>query len=275
MGRALVLSLALATSGCGLLYDPCSDLDDRLCADLGADCEVFRGRSSIHESVVPRRRRQAERAQCEMLGADENYRSYTLPYVRHQIAVTRDPSTPAPQLPTPRPVDGLASGFSSWFLCCLPVVVIPFILFVGWRSRQRLAAAPGAPGAPGAHAGASWSGAGGPAAEPPAGPAGGWAHVDSAQAAEARVAAGELEPVELVPATAGGLAVPENMVFLPPAAARRKRELDAQAAGMVQRGEVTGYVAEPEYRGSSFVPVRLRIRLSTRSGDLEEIVEVW
>lgn len=274
MRLAILLTVALASSGCGLLFDPCGDLDERLCADLGSeDCAVFRSNSSIYESVIPHRRRKVERSMCEMLVDDSNYASYTLPYVRHQIAVTRDPRTRAPELPSPQPVDGLASGFGSWFLCCVPVVVIPFILFIGWRSRRQLAAAQASGSAltGSAHAGPGTAPTPG---APPSAPVG-WAHVDSASAVEAQVASGALVAVERIPAAAGGQPGPQNVLYLPPALAQRKRELDAQASAMIQRGEASGYAAEPEYRGSSFVPARVRLVVHTAGGPQSQLIEVW
>lgn len=44
---------------------------------------------------------------------------------------------------------------------------------------------------------------------------------------------------------------------------------------MIQRGEASSYAAEPEHRGSSFVPARLRIVLSTPSGPQAQVIDVW
>lgn len=250
----LVLASALASSlgGCSLFYDPCGDLEARLCSDLGADCATFRSDAQIHGSVIPQRRRSAERQQCEMFGADENYASYTLPYVRYQVQARRDPTVRMPALPTPRPA-GLSSGFASWLYCALPFVVIPAMLFYTWYARRQLAAASGAPAGAMPHAGP---------------PPGAWDHVDSREKAEALARSGALVAVELVP---GMPAVPENVVYLPPHAAARMRALAAEGAQLAQSGHPVHFVAEPQYRGRSFVPASVVVRF----GDRAETVHAW
>jgi hypothetical protein len=71
-----------------------------------------------------------------MYAADENYLSYTLPWARYLIAQTRDPSTPAPQLSPPVPVDGLASGIASNWFYLLPVLIIPLMILYSVRSMR-------------------------------------------------------------------------------------------------------------------------------------------
>ncbi len=141
MEKALALTLACflafaPLAGCSMLYDPCGDLETRLCADLGGDCSVFQSNPTVHDAIVPQRRRQAEKSQCEMYAAPENYQSYTLPWTRYLVAQTRDPSTPAPQLPPPVAVDGLASGVSGYWLYLLPVLIIPLIFLYSVRSMR-------------------------------------------------------------------------------------------------------------------------------------------
>ena len=89
--------MVLSLSGCSLLYDPCGDLEDKLCADLGADCAAFSETPAIRDTFIPARRRQAERVQCETFAADENYAGFTLPQAKYLVAVQRDPTTPAPK----------------------------------------------------------------------------------------------------------------------------------------------------------------------------------
>lgn len=252
MRPALFLGLlALPLSGCGLLFDPCGDLEERLCADLGPDCATFRSEASIHDSVVPRLRRRAERAQCEMFVADENYATYTLPYVQHQLRARRDPTARMPALPRPQPVDGVASGVSSYLFYCLPFLVIPGIFFFSWRARRNLAAAGGA--------------------VMPGPVAFGFAHVDSREKAEEQARLGALVAVELLPTWLGGARVPENLTYLTPQAAAQKAALDREVAAALQQGQSVPYAAEPQYRGSSFVPARLVVR----AGGQAHTIDVW
>lgn len=245
--------VACAASGCGLLFDPCGDLDERLCADLGpADCAVFRANPSIHESVIPIMRRRGERAQCEMFAAEVNYSSYTLPWIRYLVEQSRNPGTRTPNLPAPQPVDGLASGVSGNFLYLLPVISIALIFFVSWRARRKLATAQ-----PGAF----------PMVHAPTG----FDHVRSREEAEALVATGVLVRVELLPSWMGGPAVPENTAYVTPAAAARKAALDQEVAAMVQARGPVRYACEPRYKGASFVPASLFVRADEHS----TTIDVW
>lgn len=242
--------LALVTSGCGLLYDPCGDLEERLCADLGSDCAVFRSSPSISESVIPRRRRKAERAQCEMFAADVNYSRHTLPWVRYLVEHSRNPSTPAPNLPRLQLVDGLAGGISGSFLYLLPLIAIAAIVFVSWRARKKLAGAHPTMAPPMAHAMPSFD------------------QVTSREQAEALVQTGVLVRIELLP---GGGPVPENMAYVTPAAAAQKAALDQQVAAMTQARGPVRYVCEPRYKGASFVPASLLVRADEHSST----IDVW
>lgn len=253
MTRALVFVLASSLlGGCGLLFDPCGDLEERLCADLGPDCATFRNEPGIFGAVIPQRRRQSDRAQCEMFIADENYASYTLPFIQGLIRQRHDPSARMPTLPRPQAVDGLASGVSSYFFYCVPFLVIPGIFFFSWRARKNLAAAQSAP-----RIAAPFTA--------------GWDHVDSREKAEEQARLGALVPVELLPSWLGGLRVPENVVYLPPHAATQKAALDQHVAQMLQVGQSIPFAVEPQYRGASFVPVRLIAHLGGES----HTIEVW
>ncbi|MBZ0119436.1 MAG: hypothetical protein K8H88_20775 [Sandaracinaceae bacterium] len=268
MTRALFMVLASALlGGCGLVLDPCGDLDELLCADLGPDCATFRSEPGIYGAVIPQGRRKSDRAQCEMFVADENYASYTLPFIQGLIRQRRDPSARMPALRSPHAVDGLASGVSSYFFYCVPFIVIPGILFFSWRARKNLGAAQRAPG--------TWTPiTGTPFAATPfaATPfTAGWDHVDSREKAEEQARLGALVPVELLPSWLGGQRVPENVVYLPPHAAAQKAAVDQHVAQLLRAGQSIPFAVEPQYRGASFVPVRLIARLGPES----HTIEVW
>ncbi len=127
---------ACILGGCA---NPCEELRDRVCADLGQDCAVFTNDTSIYKSVMPTSRyiRKSELGQCEMFLSDTNYRTYTLPSVKYRIALKRDPNTPVLNLPSPVPVDGFFSGFSSWFLYLLGPAAVAFIFFYTRKSMKR------------------------------------------------------------------------------------------------------------------------------------------
>ncbi len=129
--------VVLSLSGCSLFYDPCGELENKLCADLGSDCATFSDTPSIRDVFIPARRRQAERVQCEMFADEVNYAGYTLPQTKYLIAAQRDPTTPAPQLAKLR-VAGLSSSVSGPWLYALPLVFIPGLFLYSWFMRRKL-----------------------------------------------------------------------------------------------------------------------------------------
>ncbi|UJR86459.1 hypothetical protein [Sandaracinus amylolyticus] len=258
--RCFSLALLVSSlSGCSLIYDPCGDLETRLCTDLGpADCGVFRGDERIHGSVIPQRRRSAERSQCEMFADDANYAGYTLPYVRYQVQQRSNPTLAMPALATPRPA-GLSGGLASYLWYFLPCITIPAIfIYSFWSMRRR----------GGLMAGMVPAYQPQPYVPPQAAQATSWDHVDSRAAAEQVAQTGALVAVELVP---GMGRMPENVVYVTPQAAARMREITMQIEQLVRGGQSAQLIVEPQYKGRSFVPSALVVRF----GDRAETVQVW
>lgn len=90
--RVLTLALplaAIALAGC----NHCSNLDKRICADLGADCSVWRSDATLRSMVIPanERRLRVRESTCDALGDDAIYTSRTLPMVRNYIVHLRNP----------------------------------------------------------------------------------------------------------------------------------------------------------------------------------------
>ena len=84
--------------------------------------------------------------------------------------------------------------------------------------------------------------------------------VDSLAKAKQLTAEGVLEALLLLPAKFGGSPAPENVVYVPAWFARQKDEFDSNIVGpLVAEGEVTRYRAVPQYQGSSFVPISIKI----------------
>jgi hypothetical protein len=87
-----------------------------------------------------------------------------------------------------------------------------------------------------------------------------FSHVDSLATAKQLAADGALEPLLLLPAQFGGSPVPENVVYVPAWFARQKDEFDSNIVGpLIADGKVSRYRAVPEYQGSSFVPISIKI----------------
>src|SRR5215831_13994341 len=86
--------------------------------------------------------------------------------------------------------------------------------------------------------------------------------VDSLEKAQALYHAGKLEPLFLFPLEFGGEEVPENTLYVPPGIAAIKKRIDGMIANLVKEGAITQYVAEPEYKGDSFIPSKIKITTS-------------
>jgi hypothetical protein len=84
----------------------------------------------------------------------------------------------------------------------------------------------------------------------------------------------DLEALLLMPAEFGGQPVPENTVYVPIGIAAAKVSIDHAVAQAVTAGKVSRYSASPEYRGKSFVPIKILIR-AWNPGDLTASIAVW
>jgi hypothetical protein len=91
------LAVLLAGARCA---NPCVDLDERVCEDLGpADCERWRADPAISEGMLPGQDYASRRAgvattTCRMWADEANYERATLPTIRWRIANARNPGTP-------------------------------------------------------------------------------------------------------------------------------------------------------------------------------------
>lgn len=101
--------------------------------------------------------------------------------------------------------------------------------------------------------------------------------VTSVAAAKKLVKKGELVAILLFPAELGGHADPENIGYVTPQAAAGRALAIATLTRMVQEGTLDHMTVEPDYRGDSVVPTRIRMaaRRKNRKGSLAQTIEVW
>jgi hypothetical protein len=101
--------------------------------------------------------------------------------------------------------------------------------------------------------------------------------VDSLEKALALHRAGKLEVLYLFPLEYGGKAVPQNTLYVPPGTTDIKRQIDVMIGEMVKEGQITQYVAEPEYKGNSFVPSKINIKAwhPEKPGGLNPTINIW
>jgi hypothetical protein len=88
---------------------------------------------------------------------------------------------------------------------------------------------------------------------------------------DALLSAGLVEPVLLMP-WAGPNAL--NVVYLPPAAAAAKQEIDARVLECVTDGDEVNYTAKPEYDDDGKVPARIVINAKGKTISINETIEI-
>jgi hypothetical protein len=101
--------------------------------------------------------------------------------------------------------------------------------------------------------------------------------VDSRRKAEALFNEGKLERLFLFPLEFGGKEIAQNTLYVPPGIAAIKQQIDSAIGEMVQQGTVTSYVAEPEYKGNSFIPSKIKIKTSYpgKPGSIDRTINIW
>jgi Zn-dependent protease with chaperone function len=92
--------------------------------------------------------------------------------------------------------------------------------------------------------------------------------------AEAWVEKGNLVRVHLLPLQFEGVDKPDNITYLPPAAAAAKAEFDEKVASCLKPDMELRYEAEPEFDIPSVVPARIRMTATGDDEDFAETIEV-
>lgn len=104
-----------------------------------------------------------------------------------------------------------------------------------------------------------------------------FSNVRSAADAERLAKEGKLVRVLLFPAAVGGEDTPQNVVYVPPQAAATQELIIGTLVRFVDEGTIDKLNVAPEYRGDSFIPVRIRYDAyhSSRPGRFEPVIEIW
>ena|SRR6266571_4492332 len=100
--------------------------------------------------------------------------------------------------------------------------------------------------------------------------------ITSMKAVEDACREGRLMKTLLLPAELGGRDLPENVVYLPPAAWEMKENSTPELLGWV-RGGMRDVAVVPEYRGTSFVPTKIIITAagSKSPNPCELEIRIW
>jgi hypothetical protein len=104
-----------------------------------------------------------------------------------------------------------------------------------------------------------------------------FSNVKSLASAQELAASGKLVKILLFPAEFGGEDSPQNITYVTPEAAQIREKIIGTLRRIVKEGLVDELAVEPEYRGDSFVPVRLVMKAghSAKDGKFEPSIEIW
>jgi hypothetical protein len=101
-----------------------------------------------------------------------------------------------------------------------------------------------------------------------------FSHITSNDLAKALFEKNELVKVHLMPLEFGGEDSPLNTLYAPAHARQLKARFDAMVEKLLSEGKNLGYKASPEYKGASFIPSALQIKVSG-DVDLSETIHIW
>lgn len=101
--------------------------------------------------------------------------------------------------------------------------------------------------------------------------------VTSREAADRLVSQGKLFKILLFPAEFGGEARPENIVYVPAGIPGIKDQLTGTLVRFVKQDLIDNLRVEPEYKGHSLVPARIRMFTThkDKAGSFNPVIEIW
>ena len=83
-----------------------------------------------------------------------------------------------------------------------------------------------------------------------------------------------LSMIYLMPLEFGGTEAQINTLFVPEFVVVLKARFDATILDLLTQGKNLSYKAYPEYKGTSFIPSRILIKVSG-DANFEEIIAIW
>jgi hypothetical protein len=99
--------------------------------------------------------------------------------------------------------------------------------------------------------------------------------VDSLAKAEELLRQGKLEKLFLMPLEFGGTDNVLNTLYVPIGTAAIKANIDNNTiAPLAAEGRVSRYEANPEYQGSSFIPIAIKI-VARDPGEFSATINIW
>ncbi|WP_425054842.1 hypothetical protein [Pseudomonas abyssi] len=104
-----------------------------------------------------------------------------------------------------------------------------------------------------------------------------FSHVDSREKAMELVQEGKLFKVLLFPSEFGGEDIPQNSVYVPAGIPEIKDQITGTLIRFVEQGLIDNMQVNPEYKGSSFVPSKIKMSTSHsgKAGEFNPTIEIW
>lgn len=104
-----------------------------------------------------------------------------------------------------------------------------------------------------------------------------FARASTPQAVAALAERGQLVQLYLFPLEVGGPEDPMNVAWVTPAALREAEAVTAEIVALLEQGKVDDLNVQPEYKGKSLIPTRIRYIATHKTGPakLDRMVEVW
>ena len=101
-----------------------------------------------------------------------------------------------------------------------------------------------------------------------------YSEIDSSKKAFKLFKKGKLSKIYLMPLEFGGDEKSVNIMYVPEFVKVFKKKVDKKVEGLLIDGEKLSYSAEPEYKGKSFVPSKLKI-IVTGDSEFIETIDIW
>lgn len=101
-----------------------------------------------------------------------------------------------------------------------------------------------------------------------------FSEIDSLEKAQQLYAQNILAKLYLMPLDFGGQDAPHNILYVPAVVSALKARFDALVEELLKQDKELSYSAEPEYKGRSFIPSKLHMRVSG-DASLNESIDIW
>lgn len=98
--------------------------------------------------------------------------------------------------------------------------------------------------------------------------------IDSQQKVIEHYEKGHLAKMYLFPLEFGGEYMVANIVYVPQFVVDLKKRFDSMIPDLISKGLVSNYSATPKYKGNSFIPSEIKLKVNGKS-NFEETINIW